>query len=101
MRKISESTVRRLALYLRYLEQFEGQGLATISSQELAKRGGTTSAQVRKDQRGYGVRVGAAVHVVELALVQAVRLWGVLALVFLDEFRDRAAEQPDQVGRTR
>ncbi len=54
MRKISESTVRRLALYLRYLEQFEGQGLATISSQELAKRGGTTSAQVRKDLSFFG-----------------------------------------------
>ncbi len=54
MRKISESTVRRLALYLRYLEQFESQGLATISSQELAKRGGTTSAQVRKDLSFFG-----------------------------------------------
>ena len=54
MRKISESTVRRLALYLRYLEQSEGQGFATISSQELAKRGGTTSAQVRKDLSFFG-----------------------------------------------
>jgi len=54
MRKISESTVRRLALYLRYLDQSEGQGLATISSQELAKRGGTTSAQVRKDLSFFG-----------------------------------------------
>lgn len=54
MRKISESTVRRLALYLRYLEQSEEQGLATISSQELAKRGGTTSAQVRKDLSFFG-----------------------------------------------
>jgi redox-sensing transcriptional repressor len=54
MRKISESTVRRLALYLRYLEQSEGQGLATISSQDLAKRGGTTSAQVRKDLSFFG-----------------------------------------------
>lgn len=54
MRKISESTVRRLALYLRYLEESEGQGLATISSQELAKRGGTTSAQVRKDLSFFG-----------------------------------------------
>ncbi len=54
MRKISESTVRRLALYLRYLEQSEGQGLATISSQELAERGGTTSAQVRKDLSFFG-----------------------------------------------
>src|SRR3989442_8087287 len=49
MRKIAESTVRRLSLYLRFLEQSEGQGLTTISSAELARRGGTTSAQVRKD----------------------------------------------------
>ena len=54
MRKISESTVRRLSLYLRYLEQSAAQGLATISSAELARRGGTTSAQVRKDLSFFG-----------------------------------------------
>lgn len=54
MRKISESTVRRLSLYLRFLEQSVAQGLATISSGELAKRGGTTSAQVRKDLSFFG-----------------------------------------------
>ena len=54
MRKIPESTVRRLALYLRYLEQSQAQGSATISSQELARRGGTTSAQVRKDLSLFG-----------------------------------------------
>src|SRR5213592_3797234 len=54
MRKISESTVRRLSLYLRYLEQSETQGHATISSAELARRGGTTSAQVRKDNSFFG-----------------------------------------------
>jgi redox-sensing transcriptional repressor len=54
MRKISESTVRRLALYLRFLEQSAAQGLATISSAELARRGGTTSAQVRKDLSFFG-----------------------------------------------
>ena len=54
MKKISESTVRRLALYLRYLEESERQGLTTISSQELAGRGGTTSAQVRKDLSFFG-----------------------------------------------
>src|SRR6266487_3974192 len=56
MRKISESTVRRLSLYLRYLEQSETQGHATISSAELARRGGTTSAQVRKDLSFFGKR---------------------------------------------
>src|SRR3989441_4007383 len=67
MRKISESTVRRLSLYLRYLEQSEAQGHETISSAELARRGGTTSAQVRKDlsffgsfgKRGLGYSVAA------------------------------------------
>jgi redox-sensing transcriptional repressor len=54
MRKISESTVRRLSLYLRFLEQSQGQGLTTISSGELARRGGTTSAQVRKDLSFFG-----------------------------------------------
>ncbi len=54
MRKISDSTVRRLALYLRFLEHSAAQGLATISSAELARRGGTTSAQVRKDLSFFG-----------------------------------------------
>jgi len=54
MRKISESTVRRLSLYLRFLEQSGAQGLPTISSDELARRGGTTSAQVRKDLSFFG-----------------------------------------------
>jgi len=54
MRKIAESTVRRLSLYLRCLEGFEAQGLDTVSSDVLAARGGTTSAQVRKDLSFFG-----------------------------------------------
>lgn len=54
MRRIADSTVRRLSAYLRFLEDFEGRGLTTISSEELAKRGGTTSAQVRKDLSFFG-----------------------------------------------
>jgi len=53
-KKISDSTVRRLSLYLRFLEQFAAQGQTTISSAELARRGGTTSAQVRKDLSFFG-----------------------------------------------
>jgi NADH/NAD ratio-sensing transcriptional regulator Rex len=34
--KIAESTVRRLSLYLRFLEEFEGQGIETVSSGALA-----------------------------------------------------------------
>src|SRR5262249_25974250 len=54
MRKIAESTVRRLSLYLRFLEEFEQQGMETVSSEALAARGGTTSAQVRKDLSFFG-----------------------------------------------
>jgi redox-sensing transcriptional repressor len=54
MRRIAESTVRRLSLYLRFLEEFEKQGAATVSSEALAQRGGTTSAQVRKDLSFFG-----------------------------------------------
>lgn len=63
---IAESSVRRLSLYLRFLEEFEARGQTTVSSGELARSGGTTSAQVRKDLSffgsfgkrglGYGVR---------------------------------------------
>lgn len=63
-RKIPQSTVRRLSHYLRSLEGFEGEG-GTVSSEELAARGQTTAAQVRKDlshfgsfgKRGLGYRV--------------------------------------------
>lgn len=54
MRKIADSTIRRLSLYLRFLEEFEGQGIGTVSSGALATRGGTTSAQVRKDLSFFG-----------------------------------------------
>lgn len=54
MKRIADSTVRRLSAYLRFLEDFEGRGLTTISSEELARRGGTTSAQVRKDLSFFG-----------------------------------------------
>ena len=54
VKRIADSTVRRLSAYLRFLEDFENRGLSTISSEELAKRGGTTSAQVRKDLSFFG-----------------------------------------------
>jgi redox-sensing transcriptional repressor len=66
---IAESTVRRLSLYLRVLEQAAARGQQTISSDSLAEDGGTTSAQVRKDlsffgsfgKRGRGYDVGELV----------------------------------------
>src|SRR5919107_2899116 len=54
VKRIAESTVRRLSIYLRFLEDFEERGLSTVSSEELARRGGTTSAQVRKDLSFFG-----------------------------------------------
>ena len=54
MKRIADSTVRRLSLYLRFLEEFEQSGRQTVSSDELARRGGTTSAQVRKDLSSFG-----------------------------------------------
>lgn len=54
LKRIAESTVRRLSLYLRNLEEAEAEGTPTISSDELAKLGGTTSAQVRKDLSFFG-----------------------------------------------
>jgi len=54
VRRIADSTVRRLSLYLRFLEESTNRGLVTISSDELARRGGTTSAQVRKDLSFFG-----------------------------------------------
>ena len=52
--KISDSAVRRLSLYLRLLQEASDAGADTISSGDLATRGGTTSAQVRKDLSLFG-----------------------------------------------
>lgn len=51
---ISESTVRRLSVYLRLLRELGRDGPEVVSSQELAERSGTTSAQVRKDLSLFG-----------------------------------------------
>lgn len=53
-RKISESTVRRLSHYLRSLDALRDEGVDTVSSEELARRGATTAAQVRKDLSLFG-----------------------------------------------
>ena len=104
-RKIADSTVRRLAIYLRFLEEFEHQGAGTVSSEALAGRAGTTSAQVRKDlsffgsfgKRGLGYGVPALAGQLRtilgltrryrVVLVGAGRLAG--ALVQYAEFRAR------------
>jgi len=78
MPKAAESTIRRLSLYLRFLEEFEEQGTETVSSEALAGRGGTTSAQVRKDLSFFGSfgKRGLGYSVPELAG----RLRGILGL---------------------
>jgi redox-sensing transcriptional repressor len=53
-RKISDTAVRHLSLYLRTLEELRGEGTPTVSSRELADRAGTTAAQVRKDLSHFG-----------------------------------------------
>ena len=70
MKRIAESTVRRLSLYLGFLENRESEGGATISSDELAQLGGTTSAQVRKDLSLFGSfgKRGLGYSVPELSL---------------------------------
>lgn len=54
MKPIADSTVRRLSIYLRFLEERLAAGDETISSDALARLGGTTSAQVRKDLSFFG-----------------------------------------------
>lgn len=108
MRKISESTVRRLSLYLQFLEQTRDQGRTTVSSEELARRSGATSAQVRKDlsffgsfgKRGMGYEVSALVtrlreilgleRAYRVVLVGAGKIGG--ALVHYEGFRRRGFE---------
>jgi redox-sensing transcriptional repressor len=54
MKKVSQSTVGRLSLYLRLLSELDQEGTQTLSSEELARRCGTTAAQVRKDLSFFG-----------------------------------------------
>lgn len=54
MKRIADSTVRRLSMYLRYLEDLDTKGQQTASSDELAHLCGTTPAQVRKDLSFFG-----------------------------------------------
>lgn len=123
VKRIADSTVRRLSVYLRFLEDFESGGLLTISSDELAKRGGTTSAQVRKDLSFFGSfgKRGLGYSVPELAgrlreILGLGREWRVIivgagkigaALAQYRGFRQRGFSilaaydnNPDKIGRT-
>jgi redox-sensing transcriptional repressor len=123
VKRIADSTVRRLSLYLRFLEDFEQRGLRTISSQELARRGGTTSAQVRKDLSFFGSfgKRGLGYDVPELAarlreILGLGKEWRVIivgagkigaALAQYRGFRQRGFEvvavydnNPEKIGKT-
>ena len=53
-KRVSESTIRRLSLYLRVLWVLEKEGASTVSSRELASRENLSPAQVRKDLSFFG-----------------------------------------------
>jgi redox-sensing transcriptional repressor len=52
--KVSASTVARLSIYLRLLTELEAEGIDALASDELARRCGTSAAQVRKDLSLFG-----------------------------------------------
>jgi len=100
-RRISDSTVRRLSHYLRALEGFEEEGGATVSSEELASRGHTTAAQVRKDlshfgsfgKRGLGYRIDELLERLR-AILGVDRVWRVV-LVGAGRIGSALFEYPD------
>ena len=53
-KKIAESAISRLSLYLRILEDLVEEEESTVSSQIMASQSGTTAAQVRKDLSLFG-----------------------------------------------
>lgn len=52
--KISEAVVRRLPVYLRYLNELHNREVSTVSSQELGQRLDLNPAQIRKDLAYFG-----------------------------------------------
>ena len=49
VKEVPENTLERLVIYLKVLENLDTQGIDSISSEELARRCGINSAQLRKD----------------------------------------------------
>lgn len=52
--RVSEYAVRRLSLYHRILREMEQIGQGVVSSEDLARKGRTNAAQVRKDLSYFG-----------------------------------------------
>ncbi|HFE63971.1 redox-sensing transcriptional repressor Rex [candidate division KSB1 bacterium 4484_188] len=84
MKKISDSTIRRMSKYFRSLEQLIDKGVETVSSDTLAEMDGITSAQVRKDlsffgtfgKRGFGYNVKSLKKQIE-NILGLYRTWNV------------------------
>ena len=84
MKKISDSTIRRMSKYFRSLEQLIEKDIETVSSDTLAEMDGITSAQVRKDlsffgtfgKRGFGYNVKALKKQIE-NILGLYRTWNV------------------------
>lgn len=77
-----QATIRRLSVYLRYLNGLDGDGVKVISSHDLAKRLALNPAQVRKDlayfgdfgKRGIGYTVKKLRdHIVKILGLQKIR----------------------------
>ena len=52
--KISEAVVRRLPVYLRFLNDLQKREIRTVSSQELGQKLDLNPAQIRKDLAYFG-----------------------------------------------
>lgn len=76
MSRISNSTVRRLSIYLRQLESVREEGRENVLSAELAERSAVKATQMRKDlsffgsfgRRGIGYSVPALIEQIRLIL---------------------------------
>jgi len=125
--KIPEATVMRLSVYSRYLRQLVEEGVMTVSSDEIARGVGVSSAQVRKDlayfgefgTRGVGYKAGELYgHLMRilgldrtwnvviigagklgsaLALYQGFTDRGFIITVVLDVDKDRIGKKLDKV----
>jgi redox-sensing transcriptional repressor len=67
--EIPDIVIRRLPIYVRTLKHIESQGIATVSSDELAGAIGVTAAQIRRDLSYFGKfgKQGRGYEVVTLA----------------------------------
>ncbi|MDD2997448.1 MAG: redox-sensing transcriptional repressor Rex [Candidatus Riflebacteria bacterium] len=82
-----QATIRRLSIYLRYLNGLDGDGVKLISSHDLARRLALNPAQVRKDlayfgefgKRGVGYTVKKLRdHVAKILGLQKIRRVGIV-----------------------